>query len=329
MIRRYRGLSAWFLSLVLVESLLSCTFVKPTPALIPLTVQLLWTHQAQFAGLYAADQNGDYAAEGLKVTFIEGGATVDHKAAVASGKAQFGIATADELISARAQGVSLRTIATIYRNNPLVFFALSSSGITSPRDFVGKTIRTTTQVTPTLHAMTSHVGIAPDQYSEVTLPSDVQMFASGDVPVWSAYLNGMVIAIQQAGYKLNLIYPDDYGIHFYSDGIIATDDYIAAHPDITLRFLRASLKGWQYAVENPAKVGALVAKYNPKADLNLEYLRMISSLPLVNTGEDHIGWMKPEIWSGMEKTLREQAVLTQPLDVTQTYTMQFLEEIYK
>ena len=56
---------------------------------------------------------------------------------------------------------------------------------------------------------------------------------------------------------------------------------------------------------------------------------MIASIPFINTGEDHIGWMKPEIWAGMEKTLREQGVLTAALDVTQVYTMQFLKEIYK
>ena len=56
---------------------------------------------------------------------------------------------------------------------------------------------------------------------------------------------------------------------------------------------------------------------------------MAASLPLINTGEDHIGWMKPDLWAGMEKTLREQGVLTTPLDVTQVYTMQFLQEIYK
>jgi hypothetical protein len=55
---------------------------------------------------------------------------------------------------------------------------------------------------------------------------------------------------------------------------------------------------------------------------------MTASLPLVNTGEDFIGWMRPEVWAGMEKTLREQGVLTNTLDVEQVYTLQFLEEIY-
>jgi hypothetical protein len=58
-------------------------------------------------------------------------------------------------------------------------------------------------------------------------------------------------------------------------------------------------------------------------------MRMNVMLPLVNTGEDYIGWMKPEIWSGMEKTLREQSVLAKPLDVTEVYTLQFLQQIYK
>jgi hypothetical protein len=55
---------------------------------------------------------------------------------------------------------------------------------------------------------------------------------------------------------------------------------------------------------------------------------MTGSLPLVNTGENYIGWMKPEIWAGIEKALREQNVLTQPLDVTQVYTLQFVKEVY-
>jgi hypothetical protein len=71
-----------------------------------------------------------------------------------------------------------------------------------------------------------------------------------------------------------------------------------------------------------------VKKYAPQADVKLEYLRMVASLPLVNTGEDFIGWMSPEVWAGMQKTLFEQKVLSAEVDVTQVYTTQFLETIY-
>ena len=118
-------------------------------------------------------------------------------------------------------------------------------------------------------------------------------------------------------------------MHFYADSLFATDQLIASDPDLVLRFLRAALKGWTYAIENSQEIAAMVKIYNPAADLKEEKQRMIATIPLVNTGEDFIGWMKPQVWQEMEQTFREQGLEAKPVDVTQVYTMQFLEEIYK
>ena len=111
-----------------------------TPAITPVRVQLRWTHQAQFAGFYAADQRGYYAGEGLSVNFIEGGPTADIHQKVVDGTAQFGVAGADTLLMLRAQEKPLRAIATNYRRSPIIFFAKADSGIIRPKDFIGKTI---------------------------------------------------------------------------------------------------------------------------------------------------------------------------------------------
>jgi NitT/TauT family transport system substrate-binding protein len=317
------------LGLICLTIMMSACGQPAVPALTPISVQLLWTHNATFSGFYAADQEGFYAAEGLAVTFIEGGPTVDLIAPVLKATAQFGIAGADALLLARTIGQPIRAIAVIDRRSPLVFGSLADSGITRPQDFVSKTIRVTPQVIPALHAMMERLGISPDQYTEVTLPSDVATFDSGQAQVWGLYLNNFAITLQQTGHELNYIYPDDYGVHFYGDTLFATDELIATQPDLVLRFLRATLKGWTWAVENAAQTGALVQKYSPNIDPSIEIAKMTASLPLVNTGEDQIGWMKAEVWTGMEQMLREQGVLTEPLDVTQVYTTQFLEEIYK
>jgi NitT/TauT family transport system substrate-binding protein len=313
----------------LALALSACSSMKTAKALIPITVQLLWTHNATFSGFYAAEKEGYYAAEGLAVTFIEGGSNIDLIAPVLNGSVQFGVAGADALLLARSEGKPVNAIAIIDRRSPIVFGALTESGITRPQDFAGKTIRVVPQVIPSLHAMMEHVGVSRDQYSEVNLPSEVAVFDSGQAQVWGLYLNNFVITLQQTGHELNFIYPDDYGVHFYGDTLFTTAEMIATQPDQVLRFLRATLKGWTWAVENADQVGSLVKQYNPDADPVLENDKMIATLPLVNTGEDHIGWMKPEIWAGMEQTLREQDVLTAPLDATQVYSMQFLEEIYK
>lgn len=81
-------------------------------------------------------------------------------------------------------------------------------------------------------------------------------------------------------------------------------------------------------MENPAIIGARVVEYKPSADAAHENAFMTTSLPLIHTGEDHIGWMKPEIWSGMAQTLHQQGILTPALDVTQVYTLQFRQAIY-
>ena len=174
----------------------------------------------------------------------------------------------------------------------------------------------------------ARIGISPDQYEIEYLPSDVSLFASGDVQVWAGFINVFVLDVQRAEYKVNIIYPDDYGIHFYGDVLVTTDDLIENDPDLVRRFTRATLKGWTYAVENPEMIGAFVQEYNSQVDPAAEIENMTASIPLVNTGEDFIGWMEPEVWSGMERTLREQEVLTEALEIDQVYTLQFLEEIY-
>ncbi len=324
------------LGLIFLISLVACEVpgggaprAAPAPALTPITVQLKWTHQAQFAGFYAADQKGYYAEAGLAVTFIEGGPQVDLQAPVLGGQAQFGIAEASQLIKERAEGNPLRAIGIVYRRNPVVFISLAEAGITRPQDIAGKTVRVPPENLAAFHAMMNKVGVTPDQYTVVNIPNDLKQFASGDPQVWGVYANAFVLTAEHAGYKINEIFPDDYGVHFYADTIFTTDDMIANNPDLVTRFLRATLKGWTYAIENPEAAAQMVLRYDPQADVDLETAEMTASLPLVNTGEDHIGWMKPETWAGMEQTLRQEGELSKPLDVTQVYTMQFLEEIYK
>jgi ABC-type nitrate/sulfonate/bicarbonate transport system substrate-binding protein len=313
--------------IVVVTLILAACVPAKRPALTPITIQLKWTHAAQFGGFYAADQKGYYAAQGLAAAFVEGGPGINVLDAVAGGSAQFGVAGASDLILARAQGKPLRALAVIYRRNPNVWVALESTGITRPQDFVGKKIRSVSDMPPMLHAMTARVGVCPDQYTEVELPSDVALFGSGEVPIWGIYAPVLGVAFERAGYRVNGIYPDDYGVHFYGDVILATDAMVAQNPELVRRFLRATLDGWRYAVENPADTGPMVGKVSPNADPELQVAQMTSSIPFIQTGEDQIGWMKAEVWAGMEKVLREQGVLTKTLEVSQVYDAHFMPEL--
>lgn len=300
---------------------------KQLPA-VPVTIQLSWLHYGAFGGFYAADQNGLYAEENIVVSFLEGGPAFDPIEAVLAGKAEFGVASADTLLLARAQDKPVRAVATILRHSPVVLIALADTGISSPEDIVGKEVRLTTQIAPSFHAMMAHVGIPPDAYSEVVLPSEIEMFASGKVPVWGVYYNSFAVTLQKAGYKLNYIFPEDYGVHFYGDVIFTTDELIEDDPALVTRFLRATLGGWHFAIKEPESVGEMVTQYNSHADATLESAKMKATIPLIHIGLHHIGWMQGESWQEMHDTLLQQKILPQPFDVSEVYTMTFLYDIY-
>jgi NitT/TauT family transport system substrate-binding protein len=130
----------WVLALLGIALLAVGACITTTPQaepLTPITIQLGWTHQAQFAGLYAAVQQGFFAEEGLDVTFVPGGSGIDILAPVLAGTAQFGVMSADELILARAAGKPVKAIATVYQRSPVTFISLAAKNIKTPQDFVG------------------------------------------------------------------------------------------------------------------------------------------------------------------------------------------------
>jgi NitT/TauT family transport system substrate-binding protein len=103
---------------------------------------------------------------------------------------------------------------------------------------------------------------------------------------------------------------------------------IADNPEVVTRFLRATLRGWREAIENPAAATTATMIYAPQADPETQRDMMQASIPLVYTGEDQIGWMQAGVWQGMHQILLDQSILDTPIDLDEVYTMQFLERIY-
>jgi ABC-type nitrate/sulfonate/bicarbonate transport system substrate-binding protein len=260
---------------------------------------LSWRHSTQFAGFYEAEQDGLYEAEGLVVEFLEGGPEISGLDAVLDGRADIGVAGADELLIARSQGYSVKAIAVVYQISPIVFVSKAELDFTQPQDFVGKKIRVTANLQPTLDAMMSNVGVAQDQYDPIILPSDVDAFASGEVPVWGAYVNGLALQIQQTGIDINIVYPSDYGARFYADTIFTTEEMIEENPEIVEKFLRASLNGWETVIAQPEVVLDTISIYAPDVEPELQRQRMLASIPLIFTGLDPIGSMNLATWSQM------------------------------
>lgn len=322
------------LALLVLSGIILSACVQSQPMKVPdeVKLQLKWLHQAQFAGFYMAQENGYYAKENIKITFLEGGQGVDIAGNVVSGKADFGVVSPEEIMIRRSRGVSLTALAAIYRRSAAVFAARDDSGIVRPADFTGKTVAASGQggaieFELQLRAMMKKLKIDISKVNIVPYDPEYADFYSGKTDVTAAYYTGGIIKMRGKGIKLNLIWPEDYGIDFYSDTLMTTDRLIAENPDLVTRFLRATMKGWQDALDDYKKAVIVSLKYTISKNSDTQTAMMEAMLPLVHTGEACIGWMKPDVWHGMYDTLSEQGLLEKSFDVEQAYTMRFIEKI--
>jgi NitT/TauT family transport system substrate-binding protein len=146
--------------------------------------------------------------------------------------------------------------------------------------------------------------------------------------VTAAFITSGVIQMRQKGLELNLIWPGEYGVHFYSDTLITNQHMIETRSQLVARFLRASLKGWREAIGNPEAAVQMTLKYARVPDPAFQAAMLEALMPLVHTGEHQIGWMTGEAWRRMTKDLMEQGLISSALDYDKSYSMRFLEDVY-
>jgi NitT/TauT family transport system substrate-binding protein len=334
-----RQYGIWYLLflLLLLPVLLACqpqpqTQVKQPPDEVKL--QLKWIHQAQFAGFYLAQEKGYYKAENINVTFMEGGPDVDIVQRLISGQADFAVIAPETVFMVHNKGESLVAIAAIQRRSPVIYVARESSGIVRPKDFQGKTVATLDasgsqkDMEIQFYAMMKKLGLDISSVKIVPWDSTYAGFYNGEVDVTPCYSTSALIKMRQKGMKPNLIWPSDYGVHFYSDLLVTTNKVIDSNPALVTRFLRASLTGWQDTIEDYQQAADVSMKYSSNKDIKFHTAQIEAMLPLINTGEDRTGWMQQAKWQGMYGILLEQGLLVKPFSVQEVYTIRFLEEAY-
>jgi NitT/TauT family transport system substrate-binding protein len=299
-----------------------------------IVLQLKANHQAQFAGFYLAKEEGYYKRENLDVQFVEGGQGIDNVRTVIEGRADFGVVAPEDILIKQSEGSDIRAVAAIYQRSAVVFVSMENSGIRRPVDFKGRTIAaagggTVRDFEFRLHVLMKKTGLDLSRIRIVPYDPNFKDFYSGEVDITPAYLTGGVVKMRQKGCKINLIWPDDYGIHFYSDILMTTRQMIEKYPDQVSRFVKASIAGWRDAIGDPARAVRITMKYARIQDKTLQTAMMEAMLPYVHTGEAQIGWMKSETWRHMHDIMLEQGILPAPLpDLNKAYTTQFLETVF-
>lgn len=336
--------SAFIFRISLMSLLLALSACNPgnTPlpggqggaAATPVNLQMGWTHEYSSAGIYAAEENGRFAEQGLEVTLLEGGFNeagyIDPITQVLEGKSDFGIADGMSLILARAEGKPVVAIASILQQSPFAIISLAESNLSRPQDLVGKTVSVADGGSRALfQTLLIAQAIDPASVNAVARTSfGIDILTNHEVDALGGWIINEGVQLREAGYQPNFILPSDYGVNVYQTVIFSTETTLAEKPETVEKFLRALLQGWDDVLADPAKAVDLTLKYNSSLTYEGQLNRLQASLPLIKPAGSSIGVMTAEVWSDTQDILVTQGILKDAIDLNAMYTTVYLDRIY-
>jgi NitT/TauT family transport system substrate-binding protein len=303
------------------------------------TLQLKWVAQAQFAGYFAAKDLGYYKDECLEVTIRPGGLQIEPEEVVGKGEAQFGIAWQPGMLAARERGLPLKAIAQVFQYSGMRLVSWKESGLRSTSDLKGKKVAVwfAGNELELLATLAKH-GLDPKR--DVTLvpeSMDMDLFLQHKVDAAAAMtyneLAQVLETVNPATGKLyessalNVIDFNKEETAMLEDRIIVTEDWIKnpRNQDISVRFLRASIKGWTYCRDHPDQALEIVLKNAPTLGKSHQAWQLNEVNRLIWPSPQGIGMMNAQRWLETARISHRYGV-TKTLAARSAYSNEFVQK---
>src|SRR4051812_8694933 len=281
----------------------------PAAALDQVSLQLKWKHQFQFAGYYAALEQGFYRDAGLDVAIREGGPGIDASEAVAGGKADYGVCTSSVLRDWTA-GRRLVVLATIFQRSPAVILVARRADISNVSELRGRTLMDTPG-SDEIAAMLKREGIDYQALPRVDHEGNPRDLLAGRADAMIAYSTSEPFVLEQLGAAYRTFAPAASGIDFYGDNLCTSEAEVKAHPDRVAAFRAASVKGWAYALAHKqATVDLILRKYSATKSRDALLFEAAQTATLVGKDSDRIGEQDPGGWHRIAAVYRQLGMLT-------------------
>jgi NitT/TauT family transport system substrate-binding protein len=220
--------------------------------------RLKWLFNVSVVGDLWADVNGNFAKNGLKVAVKAGGPERDAIKELELGRAQFGVASADQVIRAVSKGAPIVVLAQLFQTNPLHWiYRPDKSPFNNPADFKGRVVGITYggNDEAIMRALLAKYNITENQLNLYSVRYDYTPFYQGKVDFWPLYINAQAPIIgaklKKAGEQYSFVGPADFGIQFVANSVVTSKKMFESRPDTVKRFITALLEGWREAL-NPA-----------------------------------------------------------------------------
>lgn len=274
------------------------------------TLQLPWLHQFQFAGYYAALEQGYYKEAGFDVTIQEGKPGLSPLRAVSAGHAEFGVSRSEILID-RAQGSPVVLLASVFQHSAIIFLCKKESGIFGPRDMAGKRVMLLEGANAAEYLAVFKIeGIKSSDYIRLPSSFDINDLINDKTDVFNAYSTNEPFFLQEKKIPYNIIRPEDFGIDFYGD-VLFTSEYEIAHNNQQVKaFREASLKGWNYALDHQEEIiDLLMEQYGVKQSRKHMQFEADGVRELILQDLVEIGYTNPDRWSKIAEILADLGMI--------------------
>lgn len=234
-----------FLSLAAAGATLPLTLRKGF-AQTPLTMQAAWINDAEFAGYFAALDNGYYTEEGLELEYLSGGPDVIPESSIIAGKADLSLTTPDTTIKAIVdQGAPFKIIGAQYQKNPIGIVSLAKNPVNSPEDLVGKTLAVPPVNVISVEAILKLNGIDKASVNIVPYAYDPTPLVNGEIDASLDFTTNVPYTISQLGEEATSFLLYDFGYTIFNDTVVVTEETLASKRAELVSWLRASRKGWE------------------------------------------------------------------------------------
>ena len=322
----------WTVAIVMI-AVLSASPAYAKDQLKPLTVQLNWVKNVQFAGVLLAKERGWYETAGIDLTIKGWKIGILPIDEVTAGKVQIGVAEGDTLIKAGVKGNAIKAIATQFQRTPFCLMSKKSLGIKTPEQLKGKKIGINSTAVVMTKIVLASKGLGLEDIITVSTGWDVRPLIKDEIDAYVGFMNDQPLTIKAKGYELNVIPAFKHGYDFYSGVYFVTDTMIQKQPDLIQAFLNVTMRGWREAFKNPEETARMiVAKYFPEGSLpqQTESLKIFHALATVGiaVGDNMIGIMDKRYWEKGVAILHKFNQIDKMIPAEDLFTLKFVQNTF-
>ncbi len=322
---KIRNSKNWLSLILLACMVVTLLTSKATASEKNINYRLKWLINASVAGDIYASTYGFFEEQGLKVNVKPGGPERDAIRELELGYAQFGVASADQVIRALEKGASVIVVAQLFQANPLQWiYRAGDMKLASLQDLKGKRVGVTYggNDETIMNALLAKGRIGEDELTISSVRYDYTPFLRKKVEIWPVYRNtqGIFLSSKLAkeGEKVDFFNPADFGIRFVANSVVTSEKMMKNNPELVTKFVTALMAGWEAALDpqNRKKSIAAIRRYDKDSSVEtIEQQIGSTGIMIKPTGTFPIGTIDKNAWMQTEKIMLDQQLIKAPVNI--------------